>query len=89
MSHCGRVSEQAQLVAAFGGRLGFGGQQRPLQQPDPGTWDHALAGVPGGSPGRQDDDPGQAIAETAIYPDVVWLTARSLRAHSASHRAAS
>jgi hypothetical protein len=55
--------------------------------PAPGT--RPWAGVPGGSPGRQDDDPGQAIAETAIYPDVTWLTARSLRAHSTSHRAAS
>jgi hypothetical protein len=60
-----------------------------LQQLAPSTWDQALAGVLGGSPGRQDDDPGQAIVEIAIYPDVVWLTARSLRAHSASHRAAS
>ena len=34
------------------------GQRQRLQQPAPGTWDQALAGVPGGSPGRQDDDPG-------------------------------
>jgi hypothetical protein len=45
--------------------------------------------VPGGSPGRPDDGPAQAIAEIAIYPRVVWLAARSLRAHSASHRTAS
>jgi hypothetical protein len=63
------------------------GQRQRLQHLAPGTWDQALAGVLGGSPGRQDDDPGQAIVEIAIYPDVVWLTARSLQAHSASHRA--
>jgi len=45
--------------------------------------------VLGGRPGRQDDGPGQAIVEIAIYPDVVWLAARSLQAHSASHSAAS
>ena len=65
------------------------GQRQRLQQLASGTWDQALAGVLGGSPGRQDDDLGQAIVEIAIYPDVVWLTARSLRAHSASHRAGS
>src|SRR5271169_3982417 len=65
------------------------GQRQRLQQLAPGTWDQALAGVLGGSPGRQDDDPGQATIEIAIYPDVVWLTARSLRAHSARHHAAS
>jgi hypothetical protein len=63
------------------------GQRRRLRQLAPGTWNQALADVLSGRPGRQDDDPGQAIAEIAIYPDVVWLTARSLQAHSASHRA--
>jgi hypothetical protein len=65
------------------------GQRQRLQQLAPGTWNQALASVLSGRPGRQDDDPGQAIAEIAIYPDVVWLAARSLQAHSASHRAAS
>ena len=31
----------------------------------------------------------QAIVEIVIYPDVVWLAARSLRGHSASYRTAS
>jgi hypothetical protein len=54
-----------------------------------GIWNQALAGRPGVSPGRQDDGPGHSVIEIAIYPDVVWLAARSLQAHSASHRAAS
>ncbi len=33
--------------------------------------------------------PGHPVVEIAIYPDVVWLAARSLRAHSTSHRASS
>ena len=40
-------------------------------------------------PGQQDDGPGHPVVEIAIYPDVVWLAARSLRAHSTSHREAS
>jgi hypothetical protein len=32
--------------------------------------------------------PGHPVVEIAIYPDVVWLAARSLREHSASRRAA-
>jgi len=41
------------------------------------------------TPGRPDDHPGHPAVEIAIYPDVVWLAGRSLRAHSPSHRAAS
>ena len=65
------------------------GQRQRLQQLAPGTWDQALAGVLGGWPGWQDDSLGQAIVEIALYPEVVWLAARSLREHRASHRAAS
>ena len=65
------------------------GQRQRLQQLAPGTWDQALAGVLNGRPGRPDAGPGHPVVEIAIYPDVVWLAARSLRAHSASHRAAS
>jgi hypothetical protein len=65
------------------------GQRQRLRQLAPGTWDQALAGVLGVRPGRPDDDPGQAIVEIATYPEVIWLAARSLREHSASHRAAS
>jgi hypothetical protein len=64
------------------------GQRQRLRQLDPGTWDQALADVLGNH-GRQDDDPAYSAVEIAIYPDVVWLAMRSLRAHSASHRAAS
>jgi hypothetical protein len=65
------------------------GQRQRLQQLAPGTWEQALAGVLGVSRGQQDDSPGHAAIEIAIYPDVVWLAARSLQAHSASHREAS
>ena len=65
------------------------GQRQRLRQLAPGTWKQALAGVLDVSPGRPDDRPGHPAVEIAIYPDVVWLAARSLRAHSASHRAAS
>ena len=77
------------IYQALRGGTWIPGQRQRLQQLAPGTWDQALAGVLGGSPGRPDDGPGQAIVEIAIYPDVVWLAARSLRAHSASHRTAS
>ena len=63
------------------------GQRQRMQQLAPGTWDQALAGVLGVSSGRADDGSGHFVVEIAIYPDVVWLTARSLQAHSASHRA--
>jgi hypothetical protein len=65
------------------------GQRQRLQQLAPGTWDQALADVLSGKPSRPDDGPGQAIVEIAIYSDVVWLAARSLKARSVSHRAAS
>jgi hypothetical protein len=55
------------------------GQRRRLCQLAPGTWNQALAGVLAASPGRPDDHPGQPAVEIAIYPDVVWLAARSLR----------
>lgn len=64
------------------------GQRRRMQQLAPGTWQQALAGVLGASPARQDDSPGRSAVEIAIYPDVVWLTAWSLREHGTSHRAA-
>ena len=41
------------------------------------------------SSGRPDDHPGHPAVEIAIYPDVVWLTARSLRTHATSPRGAS
>jgi hypothetical protein len=36
-----------------------------------------------------DDDPGRPVIEIAIYPEVVWLAARSLREHSTGRRSAS
>ena len=38
------------------------------------------------SPSQHDDSPGRPIVEIAIYPDVVWLAARSLQEHNASRR---
>jgi hypothetical protein len=48
----------------------------------PGTWQQALAAVLAARPGRPDHSPGHPAIEIAIYPDTVWLAARSLRAHS-------
>ena len=59
------------------------GQRQRLRQLAPGTWEQALAGVLSGRPGQPDDDPARSAVEIAIYPDVVWLAARSLREHSA------
>jgi hypothetical protein len=64
------------------------GQRQRMQQLAPVTWGQDLAGVLGGNPSRPDDGPGHPVVEIAIYPDVVWLAARSLRGHSTSHRAA-
>jgi hypothetical protein len=61
-------------------------QRQRLHQLDPGTWPQA---PPGPDPGWQYDLSGNLVIQIALYPDVVWLAARSLRAHSASHRAAS
>lgn len=63
------------------------GQRRRLRQLAPGTWQQALAGVLAVTPGWPDDRPGHPAVEIAIYPDVVWLAARSRWAHSAGHRA--
>jgi hypothetical protein len=64
------------------------GQQRRLRQLAPGSWQQALAGVLGVTPGWPDNSPSRPAVEIAIYPDVVWLAARSLRARSASYRTA-
>jgi hypothetical protein len=62
------------------------GQRHRLQQLAPTSWEQTLTSVLSASP-RQ-DDPGHPVVEIAIYPDVVWLAARSLREHSTSPRAA-
>lgn len=56
------------------------GQQRRMRQLASATWQQALASVLGISPGRQNESPGHSVVEIAIYPDVIWLAARSLRA---------
>jgi integrase len=65
------------------------GQRQRMRQLAPGTWNQALAGVLGASTGRPDDGPGHPVIEIAIYPDVVWLAARSLRELNTSYREAS
>jgi hypothetical protein len=57
-----------------------------MRQLAPGTWQQALAGVLAATPGWQDGRPGHPVVEIAIYPDVVWLAARSLRGPGASYR---
>jgi len=64
------------------------GQQRRMRQLAPGTWNQALAGVLGVSPGGQGDSPGHPVVEIAIYPDVIWLATHNLRTHI-SRRSAS
>jgi hypothetical protein len=76
------------IYRAIRGGTWIPGQRQRLRQLVPGTWHQALADVLGVSRGQLDDSPGNPVVEIAIYPDVVWLAARSLRAHTASHRAA-
>jgi hypothetical protein len=76
------------IYQALRGGTWIPGQRQRLRQLAPGTWGQALADTLGGSPRRQHDDPGHPVIEIAIYPDVIWLAARSLQAHSTSHRAA-
>ena len=53
-----------------------------------GTWQQALVGVLGVSPGRPDDGASYPAVEIAIYPDVIWLAARILRTQDTNHRTA-
>ena len=76
------------IYQALRGGTWIPGQRQRLRQLAPSTWNQALAGVLGASPGQHDDSPGHPVVEIAIYADVVWLAARSLRAHSTSHREA-
>lgn len=55
------------------------GQQRRMRQLAPGTWQQALASVLAPRPGLPDDRPGHPAIEIAIYPDTVWLAARSFQ----------
>jgi hypothetical protein len=75
------------IYHALRGGTWIPGQQRRMRQLAPGTWQQALAGVLSVTPGWQDDGPGHPAVEIAIYPDVVWLAARSLQTRSASRRA--
>ncbi len=58
-----------------------------MRQLAPSTWQQALASLLSISP-WQNDSPGHSVVEIAIYPDVIWLAARSLREHRASQGAA-
>jgi hypothetical protein len=62
------------------------GQQRRMRQLAPCTWHQALTGVL--APGWLGHGPSHPVVEIAIYPDVIWLAARSLRPRSASYRTA-
>jgi len=73
------------ICHALRGGTWIPGQQRRMRQLAPGTWHQALADVLGVSPGWPDDDLSYSVVEIAIYPDVIWLAARTLRAQSASH----
>ena len=76
------------IYQALRGGTWIPGQRLRLRQLAPRTWQQALTGVLGVRPGWPDDGPGHPAVEIAIYPDVIWLAARALRAHSASHRTA-
>jgi hypothetical protein len=78
----------AAIHHALRGGTWIPGQQRRMRQLARGTWHQALPGVLGTSPGWQDNSPSQSVVEIAIYPDVIWLAARSLQARSASYRTA-
>jgi hypothetical protein len=55
------------------------GQQRRMRQLAPSTWKQALARVLAVTPSLPGHGPGHSVVEIAIYPDVVWLAAYSLR----------
>jgi hypothetical protein len=55
------------------------GQQLRMRQLAPGTWHQALASALAVRPARPDHAPGHPAVEIALYPDVVWIAARSLQ----------
>jgi hypothetical protein len=87
LGHAVRDATSA-LHHALRGGTWIPGQQGRMRQLAPSTWQQALASVLSAITGQPDDRPGHAVVEIAIYPDVVWLAARSLRLCSASHDAA-
>jgi len=70
------------IYQALRGDTRIPGQLQRLRQLAPGTWEQAMASVLSRRPGRPDDGPARSAVEIAIYPDVMWLAARSLREHS-------
>jgi hypothetical protein len=70
------------IYHALRGGTWIPGQRRRLRQLAPGTWHQALTGALSVSPGRPDNGPGHPVVEIAIYPDVVWLAARTLQQQS-------
>lgn len=67
------------IYQALHGGTWIPGQQRRMRQLAPGTWQQALASVLAPRPGLPDDRPGHPAIEIAIYPDAVWLAARSFQ----------
>jgi hypothetical protein len=47
----------------------------------PGSWERHLAAALAGRACWPGNDPGHPAVEIAIYPDVIWLTARIFRTH--------
>jgi hypothetical protein len=62
------------------------GQRERMQQLAPSSWQQALDGALRPRPGLTYDVPCHPAIEIAIYPDVIWLTARIVRARRTSHR---
>jgi hypothetical protein len=83
--HHGRLVDTAvsdatrAIYQALRGGTWIPGQRQRLRQLAPRTWQQALTGVLAVRPGWPDDSPGHPAVEIAIYPDVIWLAARSLR----------
>ena len=62
------------------------GQRERMRQLAPGSWQQALTRALSRHPGPTHDIPCHPAIEIALYPDVIWLTARILQARSTSHR---
>ena len=54
------------------------GQQHRMRQLAPATWHQALTAALEARPGQPGNRTGHPVVEIAIYPDVLWLAARSL-----------
>jgi hypothetical protein len=80
---------QGAIYHSLRGGTWIPGQQRRMRQLAPSTWHQALAAALGTSTRWPDGSLSHPAAEIAIYPEVIWLAARSLRAaHDTSDRTA-